>query len=876
MSLPVRHNFRPAARVPLNDPLIESARLAYSGMIELARKDCPAFCELLLKDEETGSPIELQPFQVEWHDMIDREQYVVIWTFPESGKALPLDTPIATPDGWTPMGELQVGDDVFGRDGKPYPVTWASEIQLGREVYRITFDDGVSILADDDHRWLAWTRGDRAQGKPPRIATTREIRTTLRTGEADSRQRWAIPVPAPVDRPPRELPIDPYVLGVWLGDGTAQSSELSFAEKDREIVDRCRGLEGAGKSYHRLTCEAVTLGPKVPGKPSLRARLRMLGLKNAKHVPGIYLAAGTEQRFELLRGLLDTDGTVQRGKPVAEFATSSPRLRDDFAELARSLGFKARVREKPDRNGRPTYTVALTVRGVRVFWLARKHALMLEGERGSAPNGTTGHRYVVDVVQVDSVPVRCVTVASPDESYIAGRGYVATHNTQQIAIARTLWLLGRDPRKRYAILSATQSQAKKIIRTLQGHIVQNPVIRDVFPNMRRGGLWTDNAIEIVRPHGIKDPSVQAYSPEGGNIQGARLDGLVIDDVLTEINTRTHYQREKTEDWIRASAFPRLADDAAVVFLTNAWHPDDMAHNLVHQGWVSRRHPVLTPEGISMWPARWPLARVERTRTELLGPVEFARQMMCQARDESQSRFRREWIDGCLARGEGLRQFRSLEDLLETCPELAEAWAVTDALARLGGLPEELIIVTGCDIGVSRAKAADESVLFTLAVRPDNSRQILEVQAGRWAGPEIIERIVSVHERFRSTVVVENNAAQDFIVQWTRERAPGLRVRAFTTGRNKLSPEFGVESLAAELAGSMWVIPCERGTRKTDPQIGAWISDMLAYDPRSHTGDRLMASWIAREAARAYATRRDRRRARSRPVVGAKIGEGGTP
>jgi hypothetical protein len=97
----------------------------------------------------------------------------------------------------------------------------------------------------------------------------------------------------------------------------------------------------------------------------------------------------------------------------------------------------------------------------------------------------------------------------------------------------------------------------------------------------------------------------------------------------------------------------------------------------------------------------------------------------------------------------------------------------------------------------------------------------------------------------------------------------MRVRAFTTGRNKLSPEYGVESLAAELAAGMWAIPCARGTKETHPQIGEWIAEMLYYDPATHTGDRLMASWIAREAARLYTSRRTRRR-RTRSSRGARI------
>lgn len=429
--------------------------------------------------------------------------------------------------------------------------------------------------------------------------------------------------------------------------------------------------------------------------------------------------------------------------------------------------------------------------------------------------------------------------------------------TQQITVGRTLWLLGRDPRKRYAVLSATQGAAVKIIRSIKGHIERNTILREVWPDLKRGTLWTDNAIEVERPAGIKDPSVQAYSPEGGSIQGARLDGLIIDDVLTENNTFTQYQREKITSWVRSSAFSRLSEDAFIVFLTNAWHPRDLAHELERQGWWARRYPVVTDLGELLWPERWSMERINKTRDEVLGAFEFSRQMLCKPRDEGRSRFQKAWIENCLERGEGYTTFHGFDDILENDPELAEEMQINDSILRLGGMPDGFATITGVDLAVSRKASADLSCLFTILLWPDGTRQVLEIQAGRWPGAEIIERIISVHERWRSTVVVENNAAQDFIIQWVRDRAPDLRIKAFTTGRNKLNPEYGVESLAAEMSAGMWLIPTEQGGRRTNPEINDWIFEMMNYDPKQHTGDRLMASWIAREYARALQKKRGR-------------------
>lgn len=438
--------------------------------------------------------------------------------------------------------------------------------------------------------------------------------------------------------------------------------------------------------------------------------------------------------------------------------------------------------------------------------------------------------------------------------------FVDSGKTQQISIAQLLWKLGRDPRKRFAILAATQSAAVKIIRTMKGHIEDNAVLHQIFPGLRRGKVWTDNAFEVMRPYGIKDPSVQAYSPEGGKIQGARLDGLVIDDVLTENNTLTAHQRKKISSWIKASAFSRLSKKAFIVFLTNAWHPEDMAHELNKQGWWAKKYPVLVG-GRSAWPDHWPMDRIDEARTVRLGALEFARQMMCEPRDDSTSRFRQEWVNRCLENGEGYRAYKSFEDIHETDPDLAQQMDVNDAILRLGGMPEGYATITGVDLAISQKSSADLTALFTLLLWPDGTRQVLEVQAGRWPGPEIIDRIVSVHERYRSVVVVENNGAQQFLLQWTKTRAPGLRVRAHTTGRNKLSPEFGIESLAAELESGMWLIPSVDG-RRTSREIEEWIYEMISYDPKAHTGDRLIASWIADTYARAIHARNMKQRERA--------------
>jgi hypothetical protein len=401
--------------------------------------------------------------------------------------------------------------------------------------------------------------------------------------------------------------------------------------------------------------------------------------------------------------------------------------------------------------------------------------------------------------------------------------------TQQFAIGRIIWLLGNNPRRRYAILSDTEEQGKKCISAIKGHIESNPVVKDIFPGLRRGELWRDNAITIERPYGIKDPSVQAFGTDGGRIQGSRLDGLVIDDILTEKNTRTPYQRDKLDQWVRSSAFSRLGHWAWIVYLANAWHPDDQAHRLERLGWWAKRYAVLDEEGKPTWPERWPMDRIEFVKNERYGPLEFARQMMCQARDDSAARFQKKWIDKCLSRG--VRK------------QLAYALRI---------VPPGYSVYTGVDLATGKHKdRGDHTCLFTICIHPDGSREVLDIQAGRWQGPEIVNRIVDVHTRYQSIVIVENNAAQEYILQFARQ-ASAVPVQPLTTGANKHNIQFGVESIATEMYNAKWIIPCDRseaGHFMAHDEVEKWIGEMLYYDPHTHTGDRLMASWLAREGSR---------------------------
>ncbi|MGH8891480.1 MAG: DnaB-like helicase N-terminal domain-containing protein, partial [Acidothermaceae bacterium] len=231
-------------------------------------------------------------------------QLVVIAGRPAMGKALALDTPLATPTGWTTMGEVAVGDLLIDADGLPTRVIAATEVLLKRPCYRVEFDDGSVIVADEKHQWLTETRSARRSAAAfaarrdqdcgrrafAAVHTTAEIAATLRCQTADARLNHCVPNAYALDLPDQQLPLPPYALGVWLGDGHAASARYTSDDPEIAMHVEDSGLDVIDES--------------------LAVALRSIGVLDNKHIPDEYLRGSIQQRRDLLAGLLDTDGTV--------------------------------------------------------------------------------------------------------------------------------------------------------------------------------------------------------------------------------------------------------------------------------------------------------------------------------------------------------------------------------------------------------------------------------------------------------------------------------------------------------------------------------------------------------------------------------------
>jgi replicative DNA helicase len=279
------------------------------------------------------------------------------------------------------------------------------------------------------------------------VKTTLEIKETLIAVGLDGRLNHSIPVAQPLVLPEAVLPIAPYALGTWLGDGFAGNGNI--CGEDPEIFDYIESLGYVPTSISREKAvydnefRGYNKNFRVVSFPTFTQALKKenLLLKNGesvgrngspKHIPMAYLRASIEQRREVLAGLMDTDGYAVRGSSLVQFFNSNKRLIDDTVELAASLGYRPVVAMKPLSERNPNHSDAYSVSWSTtddVFKLSRKIAIHREGVANTYSDERNDQRYIVAVNKVDSVPMRCLTVDSPDSLFLVGDTLIATHNS---------------------------------------------------------------------------------------------------------------------------------------------------------------------------------------------------------------------------------------------------------------------------------------------------------------------------------------------------------------------------------------------------------------------------------------------------------------
>jgi len=478
------------------------------------------------------------------------EKHILYGGAVAGGKALALTTPILTSKGWSTMGELSVGDTVFDEQGQSCKVLKRTGIMYDHKCFAICFDNGEKIIADAEHLWETENYREREKnfrrsdgyrqksrlrkkkigtGKRPDLAlrnstrqyeykkpdckgvrTTEEIRKTLK---CKHNTNHAIPVTSSLVYPEQNLYIFPYLLGVWLGDGTSRSGNITIA--DKEII----------QNIESLGCQAVkNKAQYLYNIVGLKTLLRKSGMLHNKHIPKQYLESSFEQRLELLQGLIDTDGSV-KASGGTQFYNTNKNLINGVYALVTSLGIKCFLTEKRAKlYGKDcglTYTITFTTK-LPICKLTRKKERLK-----TTISKINKYHYIKDVYEVPSVPVRCIEVDSPSNLFLCGKSLIPTHNSCWLindALYQCLAWAGT----RVGIFRWEYASFKKTTyKTLKEWVLDVPGLV-IYHNQQEHYITLCNGSEIVYG-GLKPASSVAGDPFSV-IKSLELASVYIDEV----------------------------------------------------------------------------------------------------------------------------------------------------------------------------------------------------------------------------------------------------------------------------------------------------------------------------------------------------------
>lgn len=633
-----------------------------------------------------------------------------------------LDEPTPTPDGWKAHGDLVVGDRLFAPDGSTTKVIALSPIYTDGECYEIEFDDGETIECGADHLWQVERRTRK------RVAGTFKIdgigkrkyreRVILQTREIfahNHRQdsRLAVSVNSALIMPECFLPIHPYVLGAWLGDGTSANGDITCG--DDELFSFCAkfGYElGHNKAPNRNAATRRIIG--------LQKELKGLSLIRNKHIPIKYLRASIEQRLMLLRGLMDTDGHCST-RGTATFVNTNERLADGVYELAASLGLKPIRYVYKNDHGDVWHISFQSYSDPCPFLLKRKVCRCKGGARKNA------RRMIVGCRRIESVPMRCIQVDRSDGMYLTGKAMIPTHNSTIITFGLTIFDIIKDPEITIGIFSHTKPVAKKFLSQIKTEFESNADLPALWPDIfhqnpkAEAQKWSeDTGIIVKRDGNPKEATIEAHGLVDGQPTGRHFKLRVYDDVVTMESVSTPEQIAKTTHaW-------QMSDNLGCVggrerYIGTPYHLFDTYRVMQDSKVVTIRKfpatvdgkeygkPVLMPEETLL----------KKRRTQ--GPYVFAAQMLIDPVADKAMGFRREWL--------------VLEDV--------------DYQAAMRSLFRFIIVDPA---GSKQRKNNDYTTMFVMGYGEDEKYRVLDMRRDRLNLTGRTDLLMALHRHWKPSVV----------------------------------------------------------------------------------------------------------------------------
>lgn len=535
--------------------------------------------------------------------------------------ALADSTPVITPDrGYVAHGDLRVGDAIYGADGSIISVTDVMP-KVGMD-YVVRLSNGDDIVCNSEHIWEVKSRGS---GDYRAVSTEEMVRRGVSVVDGGKvRHRFGIRAHGPLEGRHADLPLHPYALGAWLGDGSANHPRLSMDPRDRAVSERIQelGYNISSINQHptQESHESIYFSNGRSGRGPLApfaAALRSLGVKGDKHIPDIYIRSSVQQRLELLAGVMDTDGHVEAATGRCRIVSTSRKIIDGMFEVCQSLGFRPYINDS----------------GVPTSGFGGKRSVMTLGFQPTMPIPTVLPRKTVErfakqrqvsVVAIDPYDGgevgNCISVSADDGLYLVGNHQNITHNSKSMHISEGFpaWYLGRNPESRIIAASHTQRLADIFSRRVRGHI-QSPS----WP-FQWVSIGDDSAALRDWELGDTEGGYLAAGV-GTGITGRGANLMIIDDPHKDMaEAESPVMRENVHEWFSGTLYTRRQPGAAIIIVMTRWHADDLVGRLLErteqggEDWDVVNLPAENQDGSFLWEEYWPpeeyeLAKKSSTR-----------------------------------------------------------------------------------------------------------------------------------------------------------------------------------------------------------------------------------------------------------------------
>ena len=550
---------------------------------------------------------------------------LMIFVPPQHGKELKDSTLTPTPNGFKRHGDLKPGDYVFGRDGKAVRVLAVSEKVLSE--YRVTFSDGSVFDCHGNHEWVIY---DRSYGKERTLETKYMATQKLYSGVEGKRgchYRFQVEPCVSVDFEPKNVAIDPYTLGAWLGDGLYEGGLMHIGNDDTQIIDNIARVY----SLHETKGSQSVRRFRIEGLSDI---LKANGLLGNKHIPDDYIFNSAEVRKQLIAGLIDTDGYVYPKNGRVTISNTNKRIIDSAALILRSLGqnvvvtaFEPQVSSSGIVGRQTVYQLCFNPTTDFPTVVPRKRI---------GRTITNRKRSIVSIeplAESEREQGNCIQVEGG--VYLVGERFVPTHNSEIVSRKFPAWALGRNPNTRLVGCSYSADLAQQFSRSIQ-RTIDDDCYKEVFPETQLNGgkqsgfIRNVDLFEVVGYGGFyKAVGV------GGSLTGTPVDiGIIDDPVKDALEANSETYRNRVWEWYTDVFLTRLHNNSKQILIQTRWHADDLAGRLLDREgdtWTVVSIPAIREDklmaddprevGEALWEERHSLVRLREI--EKRSPRTFA-------------------------------------------------------------------------------------------------------------------------------------------------------------------------------------------------------------------------------------------------------------